>query len=787
VSHCIRILLTILAVLHATAAFAQPGPREPRIGYVYPGGGRQGTTFEVLVGGQGLQGASELHVSADGVTGTVLHHYRPIRNISAEQRQAIQQRLRELMDQRLTEMPRPMRAFAGRRAADATRRGANGLGRARRRAATQPAVELPDHPLLRNLEQKSLPELRHVINELFDLKKRPPNPQIAESLLVKISIDAKAEPGEREIRLQTPLGLSNPMRFHVGTALETQEREPNDPGVEQPPSDGPAVEVPVVFNGQIQPGDVDRLRFRAKKGQRLVLETWARRLIPFLADAVPGWFQATMTLYAQGVEVAFADDYRFDPDPVLFYQVPEDGVYELEIRDSIYRGRDDFVYRVAVGTQPFVTELFPLGCPAGAKRVAAIEGWNLADKRLLLDGSSENEGIQQTRSRQRERLSNPLRYAADPLPESNEAEPNDTADQAQLIEPPRIVNGRISRPGDVDWLAFVGRAGDEIVADIHARRLYSPLDSLLRLTDASGRVITWNDDTPDAASGLLTHHADSYLRARLPEDGTYHVQVADAQGHGGGSYAYRLRIGPPRPDFALYLMPSSINIRAGGTALIRVQAVRRDGFNGQIEVVLKEPEDGFTLSGGRIPPGRDAVQMTLTAHGRPAGEPVRLHLEGRAEIGGESISRPVVPAEDMEQAFAYRHLAPSQELMIAVLGGRRPGAPLERRNAGIVEIPAGGSSAVRFNTPRAFMPRDIRLELAGPPEGVTLEKVDVTRGELVLILKCDKSVSAGLADNLIVQAFAEGADRQRSGKGQTGQRNLLGVLPAIPIQIVDHR
>ncbi len=79
-----------------------------------------------------------------------------------------------------------------------------------------------------------------------------------------------------------------------------------------------------------------------------MIETHARRLIPYLADAVPGWFQATVAVYdANGNELASADDYRFDPDPVLYYEIPRDGEYEMEIHDAIYRGREDFVYRVS--------------------------------------------------------------------------------------------------------------------------------------------------------------------------------------------------------------------------------------------------------------------------------------------------------------------------------------------------------------------------------------------------------------------------------------------------------
>ena len=141
-------------------------------------------------------------------------------------------------------------------------------------------------------------------------------------------------------------------------------------------------------------------------------------------------------------------------------------------------------------------------------------------------------------------------YAVDSLPEGLETEPNDDTEHAQVTKLPRIINGRIGHPGDVDVFEFSGRAGEEIVAEVYARRLNSPLDSRLTLADANGQVLEANDDCEATATGLVTHGADSYLRVKLSHGGTYSLQIADTQQHGGEEYAYRLRIGPPQPDFA---------------------------------------------------------------------------------------------------------------------------------------------------------------------------------------------------------------------------------------------
>ncbi len=788
---CIAILaISVVMIVCAADAWGQTNQRRPHIGYLYPAGGQQGSVFEIIVGGQFLKGVTDVHVSGEGVRASVVQHYRPLRNLTKEQRKEIQRRLRELGEKRWAELhkqglvgPKPPWPKGGGNASMADKENAE----------ETESVELPEHLLLRNLEDKSLRELQHVRNTFFKLGKRQRNAQISESLLIEVTIDPDAAMGDRELRLAGRQGLTNPMVFQVGVLPEARELESNDPMVNDPLPKEPPVDLPILMNGQIMPGDVDRFRFSASRGQQLVIEAQARRLIPYLADAVPGWFQATLALYdAEGDEVAFADDYRFDPDPVIFYEIPDDGEYELEIRDSIYRGREDFVYRVAVGERPFITRMFPLGGREGDKTVASIDGWNLGKKRLSLDTRPGAGDIRQTALRQGKRLSNRVTYAVGTLPECDDIEPNDTTKNAQRITLPLTINGRIARPGDVDVFWFKGKAGDDVVAEVMGRSLRSPLDSLLRLIDASGRVLEWNDDKEDRDGylhrdpGLLTHHADSSLRAELPADGTWYVQLSDSRTHGGDAYGYRLRIGPPRPDFALRVTPSSVNVPVGRAAPIRVHVLRKDGFDGEIELILKNAPDGFTLSGARIPAGRNSIRMTLTAPRERLNEPAALTLEGRAEIGGKTIRRPVVPSEDMMQAFLYRHLVPSREFMVAVTRGKRGGRPVELVGDVPVQIPAGGATEVRIRIPKRPKLRKIELELSDPPTGMSLQDVTVVPDGLAFQLRVDgDALQVGFADNLIVEAFTE-VVREAKGdkKAKRRQRISLGVLPAIPFEIV---
>jgi hypothetical protein len=204
----------------------------------------------------------------------------------------------------------------------------------------------------------------------------------------------------------------------------------------------------------------------------------------------------------------------------------------LAIRDAIYRGREDFVYRITIGELPFITSIFPLGGKAGAKTTVELKGWNLPVTRMKPETRGKAPGIYPLSVRRGEWLSNRVPYAVDALADRLEREPNNQPKGAQAVKLPLIVNGRIDAPGDTDVFRFDGRAGQELVAEVWARRLDSPLDSVLRLTDAAGRELAVNDDAEDKGAGLLTHHADSRIQVRLPAKGTYYLHLGDAQRKG---------------------------------------------------------------------------------------------------------------------------------------------------------------------------------------------------------------------------------------------------------------
>ena len=288
-------------------------------------------------------------------------------------------------------------------------------------------------------------------------------------------------------------------------------------------------------------------------------------------------------------------------------------------------------------------------------------------------------------------------------------------------------------------------------------RLDSSLDSTLRLTDAAGKQLAYNDDYEDKGSGLNTHHADSYLTATLPASGTYYLYLEDAQQQGGPSYAYRLRISAPRPDFALRVTPSSVSVRGGTAVPLTVYALRKDGFTNPIALLLKDAPPGFTLTGGLVPANEDLLRLTLTAPSIRTKQPLKFSLQGRAIVQGKAVVRQAVPAEDMMQAFAYRHLVPMSEMDVAVWSSpSKSGTPMKIYSSTPVKIPAGGTARIQVGMPAGSSVGNIDLELSDPPDGINIEKVSSSGNSMEIVLHSDAAkVKPRLKGNLIVNIFSK--------------------------------
>ena len=213
------------------------------------------------------------------------------------------------------------------------------------------------------------------------------------------------------------------------------------------------------------------------------------------------------------------------------------------------------------------------------------------------------------------------------------------------------------------------------LSTLNPRRLDSPLDSVLKLTDASGKQLAYNDDSNtdyissewlDIDWGANTHHADSYIRYTLPANGTYYLHIGDAQRAGGEEYAYRLRISAPQPDFALRFAPSSVGFRGSSAAPLKVYLIRQDGFTGDVTLGLKDAPKGFSMYSATLSGTQQVAQVSLSTSLDATEKPVNLTIEGRATIQGRQVAHEAMPCEDRMQAFLWTHLVPAKEFLVTI-------------------------------------------------------------------------------------------------------------------------
>ena len=109
---------------------------------------------------------------------------------------------------------------------------------------------------------------------------------------------------------------------------------------------------------------------------------------------------------------------------------------------------------------------------------------------------------------------------------------------------PVAFNGIIGEPGDQDWFRFTAKRGQRYDVRVYARKLRSPIDSVIYICNKDGRSLASNDDSGGP---------DSYISWTVPADGEYTLRVRDHLNNGGSDYTYRVEFQPREAKLSLYV------------------------------------------------------------------------------------------------------------------------------------------------------------------------------------------------------------------------------------------
>lgn len=573
----LTLCVTCAAMLHSA----------PYIGYVYPAGGQQGTTLQLLVGGSGILAKNDFgHVTGAGVTVRDIIVVPNFPNPSTVQHKWILNWLENIDAGKMERPPMPTKQ--------------------------EYLDEWRENPWWESLDTLNGLQRNIVLRDLLIKRnKLQAAPSIQQMAIVTVDIAADAPAGARELRIwNSASGVSVPRTFYVSKMPHQCEPRYVAPSRPQPPL-ATIGTIPVAVDGQLMPGEVDVYKFKLEKGKSYRFTARARVLLPFIGDAVPGYCQLVLRLLdADKKERAFVDDVYFDPDPVLFFTPAATGEYALEVRDNLYRGREDFVYEVVL----------EYGAPALKEYANPFPGLHLIDH--------EKQG-------QMKRI------------ESTEH---------------HCVTGVISEKNQQETFLFDGRKGDRVVLEVVARRNGSPLDGILKLYEMKSNLkIAESDDTQEVFHvGAYMQPVDPYLSVTLPADGGYRIVLTDRTQGYGPDYRYWLRVGPPRPDFAVYSAVSFVNIPIGGFSRVKFMVDRKEGFTNEVKIVC----DDFNLSDNVVGSTNMVKNVTFKTKDERTIKPTSVSLYAETVINGITVRKPITPTDEMMQAFAYTHLKPTENFYV---------------------------------------------------------------------------------------------------------------------------
>jgi hypothetical protein len=466
----------------------------------------------------------------------------------------------------------------------------------------------------------------------------PPKANPAGPYKFRVTAAADVPPGLYDLRVVGRWGVSNPRPFAVSDQIEVAEKEPNnDVGEAQ------KVEIGTTVSGVIStPTDVDYTAFAGKKGERVVVSC--------LASSVGSRAAPMIEVFDTAGHKLAANRNARDNDALVDVVLPADGEYLVRLFQFTYTaGGPDFFYRLSVTAAPWIDAVFPPVVEPGKATAVTVYGRNLpggqpadgftADGRPLEKmtvtvtppadavGNLTSLGhIDPTTALQDGfayalkgpgGTSNPvvIYLARDKL--AVKANPAGTPATAFELGESGEVAGFLAKRGGRDWIAFRAKKGEKLTIDLAAERIgasgdffFSVRDGKEPKRDLSGE----QDDDPDSLhlAGFYTRTSDpAPYTFTAPDDGTFYVVVGCRESSylSGPKAAYRLRVGPPAPDFRAVVMPYSRFYQTGsaawlgGTQAYHVFAHRTDGYAGALEVTAEGLPDGVTAEPLTIGPG----------------------------------------------------------------------------------------------------------------------------------------------------------------------------------------
>lgn len=218
--------------------------------------------------------------------------------------------------------------------------------------------------------------------------------------------------------------------------------------------------------------------------------------------------------------------------------------------------------------------------------------------------------------------SEPFMLIVDDLPSIADNGANHTLEQAQVVSAECGIDG-MSDKSSSDFYRVSVVAGQRVAFEVHAQRIGSPMDPVVRLRDTEGREVAAADDD---ALGPDCRFLHKFERA-----GDYFIEIHDSRFVGGNRY--RLRVG----DFPIVDYPYPLGAQRGTT--VRCQFAGLDGLlTLPVELTIPPQDSRMAIPvTARLPDAKASSWHTLLFRDFPVRSEEDIRTTSSRQSSGLSI------------------------------------------------------------------------------------------------------------------------------------------------------
>lgn len=471
------------------------------------------------------------------------------------------------------------------------------------------AVWFDDQELSGTVESVDIEESAEAAASESQKSKKAPSYQAI--LTVRVADTVKV--GVHQLRLVTPLGLSDGVVFRTHAEAAVTETEAKQVGTD---SARTLPAHPIVVHGRIsEKGQVDDYELNVDSGQELLFEVGSGTA---LIDPTLTLFEPTGSWLDPDrlTRLAYVDEPIHFPgysaEPRMKYRFAKAGRYLLRVGTFLGPGSEDHVYqlRIADATdddekvhhrtryRPALTaaplwEERTFDREIGPDRMEVLWARSVktAAEEPKADDSADGEA-----DKDRSVFDGPI-----PVTQA------DSSEEPVEAAIPMLIEGAVERPGDIDRVKFHAKRGDRVVLEMETSDATVPdFNPFLKVVDEDGiEVFTNVHSNLNNNGGFIMKTVQPKTVFTFRRDGDFTLEIRDVTTQEADDrFTYRAILRPQVPHLGVvHIAEDYLNLSVGETTKVSITTDQEEGFDGYIALTAEGlPEGVQAIMGTEVLP-----------------------------------------------------------------------------------------------------------------------------------------------------------------------------------------